>query len=258
MNTRWAPGFTIVEMIIVIIVIAILATITMISFGKFRQDALTTAVQSDLRTAATTMESAKTHLNEYPSTLPSNFSASNNSVVTLKKSGAEPRYTNLTAVQTGVLFSKICSDILAEGKGKGVDQGGVTRDYIQSCGNWNNNGMQVTGWDSRNWSTPVSRAAFLNYGDTFVAGSTWHKVQETIVKNFYHEMVDRLERQGGSFPITSFWDSWATPGNGGVQQQPLSANPQMRQYFCIEGTSPNTSIIWRINEDGALTEGACQ
>lgn len=257
MNTRWAPGFTIVEMIIVIIVIAILATITAVSYGRFRYDALNTAVQNDLRVAVTAMESAKTHENEYPSALPGNFSPSNNSTVVLKTSGAQPYYTNLTPVQTGVLFSKLCSDILAEGKGKGVDQGGVTRDYIQSCGNWNNNGMQVTGWDSKNWSTPVSKAAFLNYADNFTAGSSWHKVQESIVKNFYHEMVDRLEQQGGSFPITSFWDSWATPGNGGVQQQPLDPDPEMKQYFCVEASSPNTDIIWHAKQDGALIAGAC-
>ena len=257
MQNRWAPGFTLVEMIIIIIVIAILATITAVGVGKFQYNARSSAAQSDLRAALTAMESEKNHNNEYPSTLPSSFKPSDNAIVTLAESGAHPYYTNLSSVQTGVLFSQLCNSFVAAGKGKGVDQGGVTRDYIQSCGNWNDDGMQVTGWQSKNWSTPISRETFIDYADTFTAGSTWHKAQEAVVKKFYYDMVEGLEQQGGSFPITSFWDSWATPGNGGVQLQPLDPNPQTRQYFCIESAAPNTDIIWHARQDGVIKQGSC-
>lgn len=48
MKKAWAPGFTIVELLIVVVVIAILAAITIVSYNGITNQAHDTAVKSDL------------------------------------------------------------------------------------------------------------------------------------------------------------------------------------------------------------------
>lgn len=49
-------GFTIVELAVVIVVLAILVTITVIAIGPWRKDTMATAIQNDLKAAATTIQ----------------------------------------------------------------------------------------------------------------------------------------------------------------------------------------------------------
>lgn len=59
-------GFTIVELIVVIVVIAILASITTLAFGGIQGQARDTAIISDLKNFATSMEVFRINNNEYP------------------------------------------------------------------------------------------------------------------------------------------------------------------------------------------------
>ena len=59
-------GFTLVELIVVIVAIAILAGITILGYGTWRQSVAEANVRSDLTQLAAAMNSAKTWSNGYP------------------------------------------------------------------------------------------------------------------------------------------------------------------------------------------------
>jgi len=254
-------GFTIVELIIVIVVIGILAAISIIAYNNVQKNAADKAIKSDLDQVSTEMQrSALANGGVYPTTLPSTIQASPNVSLSLQHSGTINYYGAsgpLTPVQNGVLMSQICQDLVSEGLGKGQNQGGQTKDYITGCGNWNHGNMQITGWDSKVYNTPLSDTTLLSYADNFSTSDSYNKSQETVVKNFYHELVDRQTRQGGTYPITTFWDSWATSGNGGVIMESLPT-PQPQPWYCVEATYATYSDLkWHVTDDLTLRSGGC-
>lgn len=257
MLKRWGGGFTIVELLIVVVVIAILAAVIIVAYNGITRQALTSAAKTDLRTIDTAMQIEREQTGAYPSELPENFNSSNNINASLPDSGSLPYYSNLTTVQGGVLFAKTCQDLIDAGYGKGISQGGQARDYITGCGNWNDDSMQVTGWDSHVWPTPVHRQPLIDYGANFTA-TAWDIDQERVMEQFYRLLVKRYEQQGGSFPITSFWDYWATPTNGGVQLQPLNPDAPIRPFYCAEaGPTAYPDLIWHVTQTGVINPGSC-
>lgn len=75
-DAHYSRGFTIVELGIVIAVIGILAAISIVGYGNWRERTEGNAVQSDLKQAAAAMESARNFGNTYPASLPSSFTPS--------------------------------------------------------------------------------------------------------------------------------------------------------------------------------------
>ena len=265
MKTRWAlanqTGFTIVELIIVIAVIAILATIAGIAYGGVQERAADKVMKSDLEQVSAEMQRLQIkNSGTYPTTLPDTITPSPNVTLTMKYSGSINYYGAggpLAPVQNGVLMAQICQDLVNEGRGKGIDQGGNVRDYITGCGNWNHNSMQFTGWDTKVFNTPLTDTALTTYANNFTTSNTYHKAQEAVVKGFYRELVERQTRQGGAYPITSFYDYWANSGNGGVIAQPLPA-PQAQPRYCVEAThSKFSSLIWHVTDELKLKSSAC-
>ncbi len=287
MNLRSRSGFTIVEMLIVVVVLAILVGISVVGYNGVRVAAFDTAAKAELRNAATAMQLAYQETGTYPSTIPktggqsgpgtgtgsgagsgtgaesgngtgAGSTSAGATTLTVKWSGTVTTYGTLTDVQNGVLLSNICQDLIDEGFGKAPNQGGQVQTYITGCGNWNNGSMQVTAWNTRVWNTPVSSAQLLEYANTFTSSDTWNASQVTVVKNFYTELVKRHTDTGGIFPVKSFWDSWAAPGNGGVQKQALPANPTTKTGYCVEATmGSSSSKVWHIDETGTIKEGPC-
>lgn len=78
-------GFTIVELAVVIGVIAILAAVMIIGYGSWRQNVARSEVQNDLQAAAGAMESARNFGEGYPTSLPSDFSASDGVTLTYSR-----------------------------------------------------------------------------------------------------------------------------------------------------------------------------
>lgn len=76
------PGFTVVELLVAIVVIAILAGLTVVGYGKWRESVARTEVKADLKTVGGAMKTAKNFENGYPVTLPSTFKPSQYVTVT--------------------------------------------------------------------------------------------------------------------------------------------------------------------------------
>jgi len=258
MNRKIGQGYTIVELIILILVIGILVSVSIFAYSSVQKSAAEKAVLNDLKNVAVAMQRGYQQTQAFPTTLPDDVVATKNVAVTVSRAGKTDYYRNMNAVQNGVLFSKICDDLVSEGVGKGVNQAGETKDYITGCGNWNYNSMQFTGWETRKYATPVQSETLTNYANTFTTTDTWNKAgQEGVVKNFYPQMVERHIRQGGTFPITTFWDYWANAGNGGVMPQELPA-PSIIPYYCVTASYNGLNgTTWNIREDQKLRKGAC-
>ncbi len=62
-------GFTLIELMIVVAIIGILAAIAIPQFSQYRQRGFNAAMQSDLRNAATAMETIYTDSNTYAAVL---------------------------------------------------------------------------------------------------------------------------------------------------------------------------------------------
>lgn len=258
---RWTPqkqsGFTIVELLIVIVVIGILAAIVTAAYTGISNRAIATTLMSDLKQATTTMEAIKVFDGHYPTTIPSTMKSSPNVTLSLVASSLA-YYSDLTAVQNGVLMAQICQDLVNEGKGRGTNLGGGSDDYITGCGNWNNGSMQVTGWTSRVFSTPINDDTFSTYAASVPAGDVWHPNQQTVTRNFYTELRSRLTTQGGSFPITTFWDAWATPGNGIMYQSlPAPNSVGNSESYCLQANYKTNGPVWYVRQQSTPAAGSC-
>jgi prepilin-type N-terminal cleavage/methylation domain-containing protein len=75
-------GFTLVEIIVVIAVIAIVAGIVILGYGTWRKDLAANQLKSDLKAVAGAMENARNFGTVYPSTIPTNFEASEDVTLT--------------------------------------------------------------------------------------------------------------------------------------------------------------------------------
>ncbi|MES2630966.1 MAG: prepilin-type N-terminal cleavage/methylation domain-containing protein [Patescibacteria group bacterium] len=260
MNKRWASGFTIVELLIVVLVIGILVAITSLGYNGVRKSTMNKVAQSDLHNISAEMERALQKTNEYPTTVPDTLRNSDGITLTVAKSGKTVVYSGLSPIQNGVLFGKVFQDLINEGAGRGVNKGGQTQDVITWNGTWNWPSMQFTGWTTKTWNVPVTSAALLSYADNFnpVPNGDWNEFQEPLTKNFYYSMVERFQEQGGTFPITSFWDSWASSTNGGVMAVPLPTNGISTPYYCVEAkSSAYDDVVWHITQDNKLVSGEC-
>lgn len=99
------PGFTIVELLVIITTLAILAGIVVFSFGQWRKSTAETEVKNDLKSFSTAMENARNFQNAYPTSAPSSFTASENVTVTLKSATSTAYCAEGSSdVVAGVLF----------------------------------------------------------------------------------------------------------------------------------------------------------
>ena len=80
-SLKKSQGFTIAELVVVVVVIVILATVAIIGFGSWQASTERTVLESDLRAAATSMDTAANFNNSYPSTLPTTYEPSDKTTV---------------------------------------------------------------------------------------------------------------------------------------------------------------------------------
>ncbi|MDN5275600.1 MAG: Laminin sub protein [Candidatus Saccharibacteria bacterium] len=70
------PGFTIIELVVVIAIIGILVVISIVSYGAWNKSTVIKQVKSDLQTAVSAMEDARNFDNLYPDSIPDNVKVS--------------------------------------------------------------------------------------------------------------------------------------------------------------------------------------
>ena len=194
----------------------------------------------------------------YPMALPSTIKASQSVTLTLTAQGGTAVYSGLSASQNGLLFYDTCHQLLSEGVGQKPDDG---HHYISACDVYNKNQIHIEGWNGRDVNVSLTSASLDSYVSTYSGGQ---KAEFTAVAtDFMNQLKTRFQAAGGVFPVTKFWDSWATPTNGGVMKPTMPAPTSTGgtvdpDAFCIEATyATEATLKWHIDQGSSPKEGQC-
>lgn len=79
-------GFTVVEVLTIVVIVGILAGIVATGYGAWQRNLTEDVLESDLRNVHTAMKTESQFNNTYPSSVPDNFSPSNNVTMTVVSS----------------------------------------------------------------------------------------------------------------------------------------------------------------------------
>lgn len=252
-------GFTIIEVLTVIVIITILVAISIVTYRGLQERAAENVILSDLQNASTTVEQyALNHNGTFPDTtyLHANFAHSEgvNLSFVVSDSSTGPMYTGLTPVQNGVLFHTICTNLANDNRpdvpalkyGQGYQISRTTGQPLHSvnylwgpttCNVYNHPEIQINGAYATAGATltvPISEAKVLQE-------ATKNRTDQDpidfpdynhVVNQFYQTVHDRFIAQGGTWPITTFWDPWANQWSG-VKKEELPA------ITSISGSGPN-------------------
>lgn len=260
MNIVWATrrGFTLIEIMIVVTIIAILATIGVVSYNSLQNRAKTATIISDVTNATTVFEQyALKHKGALADAayLRDNLTtSSDNIVMNVQVHNALPLYVGLSSVQNGALFYTICNDLIAEGKGRSTNNGGQQESYFTSCNVYNNNRVEVHGWSSRDINLPVASSTLPDIVSSINYNESWRPGRDQAEKDFYQEWHYRFLAQGGTYPISSFWDgNWCSSNRTDCTPfQPLSAPviTTKDNYYCISAAYEGLNdVIYHVTSD---------
>lgn len=255
-------GFTLVELLIVIAIMGILAAITVASYNGVQKRAGLAMVTSTLKDAsdAVAVDIGRNRTVQ-PQNLPEDFQAPNDVIVALYSQNTI-HYSDLTSVQNGVLFHDVCSELIQDTRYSTIHSlgGAQTSTVMMSCDDSiAAGGLQITGWETKYWGTPVSQAQLQQYIDSVGYDAWWVDKQE-VVRGFYTELITVFAARGGSWPITSFWDPWANQW-AGVPKQDLPApdSSSGASAYCIMATHRRyTDIVYKATADNPTPRvGSC-
>jgi prepilin-type N-terminal cleavage/methylation domain-containing protein len=251
-------GFTVVELLIAIVIISILAALTVVTYRGIQQRAYIATIQGDLSQTAKLMTSAHAETGIYPGVLPGEVRASPNVLLTLVSTPGG--YSGLSQIQNSVLFQSICQQLVNKGYGRGTNMGGGSEQYITGCHVYNNDALHINGWDSHHFTVPLAATGVYGWYNTNVTSDGWRPNKKQVYIDFAAKLSDDFIAAGGTFPVTTFWDSWATSSNGGVMKEELPAPTvnAVGDSFCVQAThAKNPSATWHVSTNGVPTAGSC-
>lgn len=263
-NKSKPNGFTIAEILIVVVVIAILAAISAVTYRGLRARATRAVVYHDLESVGKQLSilhvTRPDTFNELTG-LPDTFERSEGVTITYNPLSGN-KYTGLTPVQNGVLFYNTCTELIEDPQYSVINSkdGKNTQSVVMRCDdNIRAGGILITGWDSKNWDTPLDAATLEDYIDS-VPYDDWWTDKQDVVRSFYRELIDRFQRWGGTFPVTSFWDPWANQWAGVPKEELPVLNPVRNAdgSFCIEAYHEDyPDDVYRVTQDGKIEPGHC-
>lgn len=269
----YTKGFTVVEILVVIIIIAVLSAVGAVSYNGMQRRTATNTMLNDLNNASTELERyALANNGNFPDTsyLINKLSTSNNVSLVVysnsSNSSTGPIYTGLSPVQYGVLFQEICEEAIANPALTTIHSSdGAQTDNVQHrCDdNIAAGHLQITGWDTQTWNTPLERSTLQTYVDNIPADSWWTDKQN-VMRSFYQYLIDTYEARGGVWPITSFWDPWANQWSGVPREdlpslEGLGNSDLQEDSYCVQAYhSDFPELSYRITSDKLSPEqGSC-
>ncbi len=232
-------GFTIVEILIAVSVLVILATIGVVAYVGMQKRASSAVTIDSLKSAtdiALVEESSRRGLPDSIDTLFTAHKDVNVLYIRTATAGGLPVYGGLSAPQNGKLFYDICVSLVSQGMGQGPsDFGGGTVNYISGCYVYDLHYLQVNGWNGGfDISDPsVTEERLHEYIEAGASSNPDHPSYRATLERFFASLVYRHKAQGGTFPVTSFWQPWI-----GVPSLPAPISTTTEsQSFCIIASS---------------------
>ena len=253
-------GFTIVELLIVIIVVAVLAVIITVSFRGLERKAANLVTMDTIKKASDAVLVQRTFDQDAPVAIPTDVRPPESVDLRLTMINSE-HYSGLSPVQNGVLFHRVCTELIADPQYSVIHarEGGGTSSVVMRCDDSiAANKLQITGWDSKNWMTPVTQTAIQGYIDS-VPYDSWWTDRQTVVRGFYTALMTQYTARGGSWPITSFWDPWANQWSGVPKEELPAPDASDPGNYCLVATNRKyTDIIYHVvGTVGEIQPGGC-
>lgn len=258
---RWQIGFTIAELLVVIGVIAILIGISTLSYTYIQKRTAETAVRSDLAGMLKLVEIDQMRTRQPLSDLPEEYTPSSGVTASFVTVTNPPSYGALTPVQNGVLFHQTCLNLIADPTNTTIHaaSGGGTGSVITSCNDGiSGNRLLITGWSSQNWMVPVQKSQLETYINSVPYDSWWIDRQD-VVRGFYTKLISNFETSGGTWPINSFWDTWANEWSGVKKEELPAPTTPASTSWCIEAHHQRSADVYFhiASQSNEPTEGRC-
>lgn len=235
-TSRLDPGFTIIELIVMIVVIGILATITIVGYNGMQHRTADSVTQKALSDAQKSVQLYRVGKGSYPPNIAGTeyVTPSNVAVVLFTNAPYIPIYENLTSDQNAQLFLNACNGQMPIKNGSTV--------YNTGC-LYHRNNAHIKGQVSSNIvikGPTVEQSEFV-----LTCGPLCSSAQATIIERFL--------QQGGKFPVI-------VPKNGVSlpEASRLSVVGDATDY-CLQATSGDfLDIVYHMSRtDSTIMTGAC-
>lgn len=228
MHKRYARGFTLVEIIVVVVVIAVLTAVGLVTYVGMQRRSADSSVMRTIADAQKTLQTFQVFNHYYPSNIAATDYAPPTTVAVVLYTDApqKPVYSSLTSAENAQLFLNSCNGFMP------VVDGGTT--YNTSC-SYDGNNAHVKGILTSN--VVIHGPVFYQSDFVLTCGAACTTAQNNMIAAFLD--------QGGTFPVT-------VPKKGSILPAPTSVTFGNANTYCLEGRSPSfPDITYHTTPDSA-------